>query len=116
MLAWSRLSGAIARGVAESQFDAAYRQIDGWFGKECVFGYASLVQALIDAEQPQFAALYIRKVSPIEERLEFYVKCKKWREAADDCKKEGVPHFGAQLRSRAAGDSFALSQIAAAGI
>ena len=74
-------------------------------------GPVPFVKMLVEYKRPEHGRLFISKVQRIEERMELYLLCEAWQEAAADCKKNGEDGIIDQLRERARGNTRALELI-----
>eukprot|EP00744_Colponema_vietnamica_P017347 GILI01024369.1.p1 GENE.GILI01024369.1~~GILI01024369.1.p1 ORF type:complete len:493 (-),score=107.42 GILI01024369.1:114-1499(-) len=73
--------------------------------KKSPIGFDAFVTLLLDSNQPEQAARYIPKLSPIEKRMELYVACGDWRGACEDCLRNKEEGMLGQLKSRAKAES-----------
>lgn len=76
-----------------------------------LIGPVPFVKMLVEYKRPEQAKQFVPKVSRIEERMELYLLCEAWQEAAADCRKHGEDGMVDQLRERARGDTRALDLI-----
>ncbi len=74
-------------------------------------GPVPFVKMLAEYKRPEQGKQFIPKVSRIEERMELYLICEAWQEAAADCRKNGEDGILDQLRERARGNTRALDLI-----